>query len=168
MIENTTTLGLALHGYLMRPVPLDQSPAIALQTRIDTLLAEVEHLQAVGLVSETQRQAIVDAVPHGSIPEPVSDPDNSHPVGTVLITTARLYQPFVSVAYDVVSALSAVTAAAITGNAHSGPEAALVCASVAAVRALAAGHKREEPVLDAVFPTAGHKESERGDAGHKQ
>lgn len=166
MSENTTTLGQAVHGYLMQPV-IDQSPAVALQTRIETLLEEIEHLQAVGLVSETQRQAIVDTVPHGSTPEPVADLGDSHPVGTALITTARLYQPQVSVAHDVVAAMSAVTTAAVTANAHSGPQAALVCASVAAMRVLSAGHKREFPV-GTVPPPAGHKEGEPGDAGHKR
>ncbi|QFZ21041.1 hypothetical protein [Saccharothrix syringae] len=159
MTENATTLGLAVQGYLTRPL-LTSDPAVAmpLETRLGALRAEVEHLRGKGLVSDDQHRALLAAVPVGAVPEAVGDPRGAHPVGTVLITTARRYQPHVSAAHDVVAALGAVTSAAIAGFAHSGPLAALACASVASVRAIADGHKQDG------HKQSGHKQS----AGHKR
>jgi hypothetical protein len=143
MTENPTTLGLAVHGYLARPVlGADPSATIPLRDRTETLLAELDHLYSNELLGDKQRQYIVDAVTTGSIEKAAHGIYAECPIGMVLITTARRYVHGVSVAKDVTAALSDVAAAAISGFAHSGPEAAFATAAVASVRAISDGYKR--------------------------
>jgi hypothetical protein len=143
MTENPTTLGLAVHGYLARPVlGADVSATIPRQNRDETLLAELDHLYSIELLDDKQRQYIVDAVTTGSIRKPERDVYGECPIGMVLITTARRYVKDMSAAHDVTAALSAVAAAAISGFAHSGPEAAFAIAAVASVRAISDGYKQ--------------------------
>jgi hypothetical protein len=165
-IDEATALGFAVHGYLNMPeLGSELAAAVPAEARIAALMRTVEHLQAIGLVSEAQRNAIHGLLFDGVAPA-AAEASDPRTVGSVLITTAQRYPYQASTVPDVYAALAAVADAAVEGQAHGGPWAALCCAAVAAVDVLTEAHKEMLPFAHKEHAPFAHKE--HAPAAHKE